>query len=84
MCNRGPCVFSQIPWLWECACLLEKVMAGLFSLFHTQILHSFMCLNKKMMCGLYLGAGVQVLTGKGHIGSLLECWKHFISLSGWQ
>ncbi|XP_078185237.1 cell division cycle-associated protein 7 isoform X3 [Callithrix jacchus] len=29
VCNWGSCVFSQISWLWECACLLEKSETGI-------------------------------------------------------
>lgn len=29
VCDWGPCVFSQIPWLWERACLLEKSETGI-------------------------------------------------------
>lgn len=41
VCNWGPCVPSQIPWLWECARLLEKVMIFFFSLPHPNLIFTY-------------------------------------------
>lgn len=43
--HGSPRVFSQVPWLWERACLLEKVTAMCFFSFPS-VSDSFMCLNK--------------------------------------
>lgn len=62
VCNWGPGVPSQIPWLWECARLLEKVMiVFLFSSAPKSYIH--LCLNKRMV-----EVRVVVISGGGGTG----------------